>query len=273
MGIESWSSVAASNNSTPPNGAPEGMSAAAVNNTMRQNMASVREWYEGNGWTDLGDTPTYVSATSFTVSDNQTAFYTAGRPIRCTDSTTLYGVVLSSSYSAPNTTVTVKLNSNLSASLSAVALSFQAGASLVASGSFTPALLDTGSTLAVTYVDQYGHFFRFGPFVFVMSRLRVSAISAAGTGNLEISGMPYASALPSGMTGSSGFTSVMPVAASDFTPTVADFGGLIADVRATTTNMVLRQVGSGNSRTLLPSNSLATNAQFDFAGWYVAGFA
>lgn len=41
MTVQQWSTVAADNNSSPPTGAPEGMAAAAVNNTMREMMASV----------------------------------------------------------------------------------------------------------------------------------------------------------------------------------------------------------------------------------------
>lgn len=41
MTVQQWKTVAADNNSSPPTGAPEGMAAAAVNNTMREMMASV----------------------------------------------------------------------------------------------------------------------------------------------------------------------------------------------------------------------------------------
>lgn len=42
MSLKDWSVTAASNTSAPPNGAPEGMAMANVNNTMRQIMADVR---------------------------------------------------------------------------------------------------------------------------------------------------------------------------------------------------------------------------------------
>jgi hypothetical protein len=41
MTVQQWATAAADNNSSPPTGAPEGMAAAAVNNTMREMMASV----------------------------------------------------------------------------------------------------------------------------------------------------------------------------------------------------------------------------------------
>jgi len=120
--ISEWSTVAASNNSAAPNGAPEGMSPASVNDTMREMMAATRRFYEETEWRDYGDTPTRTGNTTFTVPGDQTANYTVNRPIRCTDSSTLYGYITGSTYSAV-TTCTVSLDSgNLSASLSAVAL-------------------------------------------------------------------------------------------------------------------------------------------------------
>jgi hypothetical protein len=46
MPVSSWSTVAASNNASPPNGAPEGMAPSAVNDTIRQIMADVRTFYD-----------------------------------------------------------------------------------------------------------------------------------------------------------------------------------------------------------------------------------
>ena len=84
-------------------------------------MGAVRRWYEGGGWTDLGHTPTRVSDTSFSVSGDQTAHYAANRRIRITDSSTLYGWIDSATFSSPNTTVTVTLDSGtISSSISAV---------------------------------------------------------------------------------------------------------------------------------------------------------
>ena len=69
-------------------------------------------------------TATYASATTFTLSGDQTTEYHVNRRIRATDSSTLYGYISNSSYGAPNTTVTVVLDSgNLSASLTSVATS------------------------------------------------------------------------------------------------------------------------------------------------------
>jgi hypothetical protein len=124
MPIKDYSTTAGSNTSVAGINIAEGCPAANVNNGMRAMMADTRSFYENASWTDLGHTPTRTGATTFTVVGDYTAYYVAGRRIRCTDSTTLYGTIASSSYSAPNTTVTVTLDSgSLSASLTAVAVS------------------------------------------------------------------------------------------------------------------------------------------------------
>lgn len=121
--IKTWSTSAASNNAAPPDGFPENMAPSAVNDAMREVMAQVKTWYDDAEWRDLGHTVSYASATSFTIAADVTAIYTAGRRLRCADAGTLYGIVAASSYSAPDTTVTVVLDSGaLSASLSAVAV-------------------------------------------------------------------------------------------------------------------------------------------------------
>lgn len=121
--IKSWSTTAASNNAAAPNGFPEGMAPSAVNDAAREVMAAVRTFYESPEWRDFGHTVARTGNNTFTVPGNVTSIYVANRPIRCTDSSTLYGYVSTSSYGAPNTTVTVVLDSgSLSVSLSAVAL-------------------------------------------------------------------------------------------------------------------------------------------------------
>ena len=121
--ISAWSTTAANNNSSPPDGFPENQLPSTLNNAARELMAAIRTFYQAAAWIDLGDTPTYASTTTFTVPGDQTAFYTVNRRIRCTDATTLYGYISSSVYVA-STTVTVVLDSgSLSASLTAVAVS------------------------------------------------------------------------------------------------------------------------------------------------------
>jgi hypothetical protein len=156
MPIKSYSTTAASNNASPPNGFPEGMAPASLNDGMRQVMADVRTWYEDPAWIDLGDTPTYIGTTSFSVTGDKTATYAVGRRVRAIGTTpfTIYGTIATSVYGSV-TTVTVTWDSGtLNATLNAVALnlvqaslSFQAvaGTSLSITGNAS-----IGGTLAVT---------------------------------------------------------------------------------------------------------------------------
>jgi predicted ribosome-associated RNA-binding protein Tma20 len=124
MPISDWSTTPASNNAAPPNGWPENMAPSAVNDTARQMMADIRTQMENAEWFDHGDTVSRLSASTFQIAGDVTARYLAQRRIKCYDASTLYGTILSSSYSAPNTTVTVGLDSgSLTASFTSAALS------------------------------------------------------------------------------------------------------------------------------------------------------
>lgn len=73
-------------------------------------------------WVSSNLTPTYVSGTSFTLVGDQTSTFTQYRRIKTQNSGgTIYSMVASSSYSAPNTTVTVTNDTGtLDAGLSSV---------------------------------------------------------------------------------------------------------------------------------------------------------
>jgi hypothetical protein len=156
------------------------MAAGLVNNTIRQLMADTRSFYESGGWCDLGHVPTYVSATSFTIPTDVTAYYTVNRRIRFygTIMGTFYGYVVSSAYSSPNTTVTVILDSGaLTSNLSRVDLSF----------------LEENATLSKDYITNvlgitsgYANMFR-NPFMEVAQR-GTSGTITAGTGAYTLDG-------------------------------------------------------------------------------------
>lgn len=116
--VSTWSTTAASNNSTPPDGAPEGWAPSKVNDTIREMMAQIRSYANDAQWFEYGDgdgsaTITYASATSFTIPTDVTAAWHAGRRVKATGSLTgtIYGTIASSSYSAPDTTITMTWDS------------------------------------------------------------------------------------------------------------------------------------------------------------------
>ena len=126
-GIKDYSTTPGSNNSPSPNGFPEGMAPSGVNDSARQVMAEVRKWYEEAEWIDYGhDGLTYVGTTQFRVTGDQTGVYAVNRRVRAIGTTpfTVYGTITASSFSSPNTTVTVTWDSgSLDNTLSEIAVS------------------------------------------------------------------------------------------------------------------------------------------------------
>jgi hypothetical protein len=70
-------------------------------------------WIAGSGWT-------YASASTFTVAGNVTALFPVGTKIKLTQTTVKYFYVVSASYGAPNTTVTVTGGSDYSLTNAAI---------------------------------------------------------------------------------------------------------------------------------------------------------
>lgn len=157
--ISDWSTTAASNNATPPDGAPEGMAPSGVNDVIRELMAAVRRWYEDAQWVNLGLTHTRVSSSSFSLTGDYTDIYEVGRRVKMTGSADGYGTISASSYSAPDTTVTLAENvvpgtlasvaiSAISASNSSIPSVFAGNKSF--SGSVAVGPPSSGVALAVT---------------------------------------------------------------------------------------------------------------------------
>lgn len=105
--LKLYSTTPGNNNSAPPDGWPEGMAPSAVNNAARQMMAQLAEWYRDAEWIDYGSTVVTAAGQVYTISGDVTAQYTVGRAIRQNASNASRGVITASSYSAPNTSVTV----------------------------------------------------------------------------------------------------------------------------------------------------------------------
>lgn len=122
-GIRSYSTTPANNNASPPFGWPEGQPPSSVNNAARQMMADIRAGFEDLPWFDFGDVPTRVDNDTITVPTDLTARYVAGRRIKFVGATTGYATISSASYSAPDTTINVTMDSgNVPTSLVTVSL-------------------------------------------------------------------------------------------------------------------------------------------------------
>lgn len=59
------------------------------------------------GWIEAGETWTYASAITFTITGDKTAKYSAGMKLKLTQTTAKYFIIMKVEYSAPNTTVTI----------------------------------------------------------------------------------------------------------------------------------------------------------------------
>ena len=123
--VESWSTTAASNSSAPPDGFPEGQTPASLNNSCRELMAALAVLVRQFPWIALSTDQTVVrnSDTQFQISSvDHTAIYTAGRRLRETGATTVYGAVSSSSFTGGHTLVNVTNDAGavIPASLTAV---------------------------------------------------------------------------------------------------------------------------------------------------------
>lgn len=154
MGLESWSKTPSSNNSSAPNGAPEGWAPSSVNAVIRQQMADHRTQWETAEWFNFGYTHTYASSSSFTISGDYTATYPVGRRIKVVASTpgTIYGTISGSSYSSPNTTVTITFDSG---SLSNESLTVYLSILDPSNPSFTlQSSSDTVNDFALTFLDD-----------------------------------------------------------------------------------------------------------------------
>lgn len=120
-----WSTTAASNSNTPPDGWPEGQAPSTVNDCAREMMAQIRVGLNdlAQGFIDLGQSPTFVSSTTFTTPNNDLSYMPVGSRLRFNvGASTLYGTVVSASFST-NTFINVTLDSGaLTASLSSMAV-------------------------------------------------------------------------------------------------------------------------------------------------------
>lgn len=179
MPIKNWSTTPASNNAAPPFGAPEGHAPSATNDIQRQVMADDRTQWELAEWFDFGDTVSRASAATFKIASDVTARFTANRRILCYDASTLYGTVVSSSYSAPDTTITLELDSgSLSTSLSSVALATTRPNNISIPSSIGRKSADIASADTTNITTA-------GDFVDITGTTTISAIATANTGILR----------------------------------------------------------------------------------------
>ena len=120
--IQSWSPTASQNNDSAPDGFPEDIPLRDVDDSAREVMAAVRRQWNDAQWFNYGDggkagTYAFVAADQFRVvsspATDVTAEYHIGRRVKVIANTpgTIYGTIIASSFSSPDTTVTVVFDS------------------------------------------------------------------------------------------------------------------------------------------------------------------
>jgi hypothetical protein len=111
MALWQWSTTPANNASAGLIDWAEGQPPSTVNDSARQMMADVAEWFNAPAWLVYGLVPTFVNGTKFTTPNDETAVYSVGRRVRATVSAgTIFGTVTASVFSSL-TTVTVTWDS------------------------------------------------------------------------------------------------------------------------------------------------------------------
>ena len=78
-----------------------------------------------DGWTDPGETWTYASASTFTVAGDVTGKYGKGDKLKFTQTTVKYAVISATpTYSAPNTTITIAVNTDYTIAAAAISANY-----------------------------------------------------------------------------------------------------------------------------------------------------
>lgn len=159
---------------------------------------------QNDGWISTADVWNYASASSFTVSGDQTAKYPAGTRLKFVQTTTKYAVVISSSYGAPNTTVNIAVNTDYTIANAAISSNVYSYADNPQGYpmlfNYTPAT--TNITLGNGTLS--GVFSITGKTVFARAKFVLGSTSAMGTGptiGLPVAPYGYANFAPIGIAG------------------------------------------------------------------------
>jgi hypothetical protein len=116
-------------------------SPATVDDFFRSAFKITRDESLLKSWEIRGNAVTYVSGTTFTMTGDQTGFFSATRRIKAAGGSTIYGAIVSSSYNGAITTATILGDSGatMDASLSNVQLGIDPlSAAVILTGSYYP---------------------------------------------------------------------------------------------------------------------------------------
>src|SRR5690348_6912323 len=103
--LKSYSTTPSANNATPPDGWPEGMQPSDVNNSAREMMARLREWYQDAEWLNLNHASVCTSGSgdTFILTGNFTSYFTVGRTVKFNESNSQIGIVTGAVFAGAST--------------------------------------------------------------------------------------------------------------------------------------------------------------------------
>lgn len=130
-------------------------------------------------------------------------------------------------------------------------------------GTWTPSFTTSGTAPNLTYAHQLGRYTRIGQLVYISCDLKANVVTSAGTGNLQLSGMPFSQAAGAGWDSSFSisFWQAFAAGTADYQPT------LIWDYANTFMNFHRISYLNGASATIA-SSVLANNARVILSGVY-----
>jgi hypothetical protein len=197
--IGTWSTTAASNNNTPPDGWPEGQAPSTVNDCAREMMAALRTALQDIQWFDHGFFPITVGGDAFTVTGDQSAFLQAGGKLKLYDgAAVIYRSIATVSASA-TTMVVMDAGTAVDSSLSSFAvgiLSNTNGAipnrfstsaievAVLSAASATFANINIASLVATTITATDVHISRLSAASATIATLFVNVLSVSSTTHL-----------------------------------------------------------------------------------------
>lgn len=128
MKVGRWSTAAGSNNAATPDGWPEGQLPSTVNDCAREMMAAIRIAFLDLAFVDQDLSPSYITASSFSVPGNQTSAIHIGRRLKIFDATAgvqqiIYATVQSVSFTSVTTVHIESDSGSLTSSLSSFGIS------------------------------------------------------------------------------------------------------------------------------------------------------
>lgn len=136
--LANWSTSAGSNATVGSINWAEGQAPSTVNDSARQMMADVANWYQFPEWIQRDSSVTFASGVTFTTSGNRTTYYNIpGQRVRAVVTAgTIYGTIVSATFGAVTTVTTTWDSGSLDAGLSDIRLAIIDPASKTQIGQF-----------------------------------------------------------------------------------------------------------------------------------------